>query len=193
MRTVTKNVRKAIGIIMAITFVVASLVIPSTTVQAKTKKAAVTTPGVILVLNDGTQVAWSKGITIPLSKLTGSYIVMTNAAPGMSYAYAQFIGVGDYYIEDDPEVNWAYEGVLTQTDNEAVLAEYGAYVHPEEDIAIQFKILPTATPIAVWGSAEGFAAEPAYDTYTMFYQEVDANATETANHWSFNFKIDRTK
>ena len=54
MRTVTKNVRKAIGIIMAITFVVASLVIPSTTVQAKTKKAAVTTPGVILVLNDGT-------------------------------------------------------------------------------------------------------------------------------------------
>ncbi|MBP8715761.1 MAG: hypothetical protein KBH85_10275 [Lachnospiraceae bacterium] len=194
MRTVTKNVRKAIGIIMAITFVVASLVIPSTTVQAKTKKAAaVASPSSVLILNDGTLVPWSKGVVVPCSKLIGSYYVMTNATPGMSYSYAQFISWGDYFIEDDPEPNWAYEGILTESGNAVVRAQFAEAAAPDPtDGTVWFKMVPPSTPILSMVVADSFN-DPYYDTVCIFYQEVDKNGNETANHWSFNYTVDKTK
>lgn len=179
---------------MTVMFITLLLIIPSTMAQAKTKNTAksvaMTTQNVnlVLILNDGTQVPWSKGAIVPLSKLKGSYYVFSCPNPSLAYVYTGLANEGEYYVEQDPEQNYAADGVMTQSTNTAFISQYCAKANGSG-----YNIVPTGTTLPINEYVLMYLAEyPEIDTYTIVVGEVNNNF-EHLRDWSFNFKIDKSK
>ena len=189
MNIISEKFKRVAGLLVAVTFILIALIFPSTAVQAKTAKAATTDVKVLMVLNDGTQVLWSEGATLPMSKMKGSYAVLLNAVPGMSYTFCNGPSMGGYHFEDEGDGDDVIFGIMTEPTNSKIIAAY------QKDVLYNqyFTLLNTTSPLLTSAGDIDGLQNPIYDMYFVAFHEINANDVETGKRWSFNFKVDKTR
>ncbi|WP_167958868.1 hypothetical protein [Anaerosporobacter faecicola] len=144
---------------------------------------------VAIKLNDGTIINAGDDTVIPLSKLKESSFEIVNREKGMSYEYASLVSVNEYFVSEDPQPNWAYEGIALDRTNKKLVESW------ENRYDSYFHVVDVEKPIDLnWEFFEyAFGEYEEYNDICIFLQEVNADGTEGNYYYENNFKIDRTK
>lgn len=142
---------------------------------------------VSLILNDSTIIPAGSSEIIPLSKLKDASFEITNRQKGMSYLYTSIVSAGDYYVEEDPSVNWAYEGIAIDMSNSKLVKKWDGKYDYWELKDVEKSIMLSDYVITALSELEY------YDTLCIELQEIKADGYEGTYYYENNFRIDRTK